>query len=77
MENMTSSPTQNMGPATIGGLQALLISRIAPRVISAASTLFRRHPVLLVGSVLIGLWAWKRQRASANEVLTSPTDLIH
>jgi len=77
MENMTSSTTQNMGPATMGGLQALLITRFAPRAISAAATLFRRHPVLLVGSVLIGLWAWKRQRASSNEALTSPADLIH
>lgn len=77
MENMRSSTTQHMGPGKIGGIQALLISRFAPRAISAATTIFRRHPVLFVGSVIIGLWAWKHRKASSSEALTNPTDLVH
>ncbi len=67
---------QDQASTGLGSLQALMIARFAPRALSLATTLFRRHPVLFVGGVAIAAWAW-HQRRSSGEALTSRAGLVH
>lgn len=75
MERAFTNTIKDAAGAT--GIQAAVISQIAPRALSLASTLFRRHPLLFVSGLAIAAWAWNKRRSSSSEVQTSPADLVH
>ncbi len=81
MEEVLENEASSSLPLT--GLQAAVISQVAPRAFAAARVLFRRHPVIFVSSLVLGAIALRRyqkarQRSRASfQAQTDPADLIH
>ncbi len=78
MENVSSI----VESIPVRGIQTALVGQIAPRVISTASMLMRRHPVLFVSGLLMAAWTWKlyrdqQRRSASSEAPKGPADLVH
>jgi hypothetical protein len=84
MESTLLNEAKDAFPLT--GVQAAVLAKVAPRALSVARTLFARHPIIFVSSLVLGAWAWKKYREgkrasessfASSQAQTGPADLIH
>jgi hypothetical protein len=79
---MESTNFEEAASLPLTGVQAAIISQVAPKALAVARTLFTRHPVIFVSSLVLGAWAWKKYREAkrgqaSSPIQTGPVDLIH